>query len=99
MTVAQLVSVSPKPGKEGDVERLLRQLVASARQLDGALLFVLNRHDDGFVLYEMYADEDARAVISGDSALQELMANAGDLLAAAPKSEQVCYLDGTADIK
>ena len=99
MSVAQIVSITPKSGREADVEGLLRRLVDGARREEGTLLYVLNRRDDGFVLYEMYADEDAMTVHNGNPALHELVGRAAELLAAGVKAERVSYLDGTAELR
>ncbi|MEW2506134.1 putative quinol monooxygenase [Amycolatopsis sp. NPDC047767] len=94
MTVAQIAYIRPKAGKEAEVEQLLRGLVDAARQEEGTLLYLLNKREDEFVFYEMFADLGALKVHSGNDALRGLVARADELLEGGITVEKVSYLDG-----
>ncbi|MFI5610385.1 putative quinol monooxygenase [Amycolatopsis sp. NPDC051903] len=95
MTVAQIVYISPQDGKMAEVEPYLRRLVEAAGREDGTLIYLLNEKDGEFVLYEMYASEDAMNLHNENEALHELGSRAGELLTAPPTIERVSYLAGT----
>ncbi|MET7998325.1 putative quinol monooxygenase [Amycolatopsis sp. NPDC005232] len=95
MTVTQIVRIRPQEGKSDDVEPYLRRLVEAASNEVGTLIYLMNRKDDEFVMYEMYKDEASMNLHNENEALHQLGARAGELLTAPPAIERVSYLAGT----
>jgi quinol monooxygenase YgiN len=95
MTVTQIAYIRPQAGKHDDVEPYLRRLVEGARKEEGTLIYLLNRSEDEFVLYEMYTDEDALKAHNDNEALHELVGQAGELLTGPPAVKRISYIVGT----
>ncbi|HJP73921.1 MAG TPA: antibiotic biosynthesis monooxygenase [Pseudonocardiaceae bacterium] len=95
MTVTQIVRIRPQAGKYGEVELYLRRLVEGASTEEGTLIYLMNKKDGEFVMYEMYKDEAAMNRHNENEALHELGSRAGELLTEPPVVERISYLIGT----
>ena len=90
VTVALLVRIEAKPGKEIDVENLLRGALPLAEQEPATTAwFALRIGRSTFGIFDAFANEaDRKAHLAGPIAAA-LMANASALLAKPPQIEQV----------
>jgi len=79
-----------KPGKEQEMEEVLRGLVAATQSEEGTLTYTLHRalgQPGKFFFYERYPDEAALAVHSGTPQFAEAFAKLAPLLAGDPVLE------------
>lgn len=91
--VALLVRLQAKPGKEADVAKFLESGLALANQ-EGAtpIWFALRLGPATFGIFDAFADEAGRKAHLAGQIAAALMAKAPELLAEAPKIEQVDVL-------
>jgi len=83
-----------KPGKEAELETLLRSLFSKVQQEEGVVEYVLHRASKNagkFFFYEKYKDQHAVDFHMSTSYLQEAFAKYDDLLS--EKSEVEFYED------
>jgi quinol monooxygenase YgiN len=59
MSIGVFATWFPLPGREAEVEALLRTMREHTLREPGCLLYQLHRVADGFLLYEQYTDLDA----------------------------------------
>jgi len=91
--VALLVHLEAKPGKEDQLAKFLTSALTLANQeATTPVWFAIRSSTNTFAIFDAFADEDGRqAHLSGPIAAA-LMANAKELLVAAPHIEQVDVL-------
>jgi quinol monooxygenase YgiN len=91
--VALLVRLHAKPGKEADVVRFLESGLALANQeATTPIWFALRLGPTTFGIFDAFADEAGRKAHLAGQIAAALMAKAPELLAEAPKIEQVDVL-------
>jgi quinol monooxygenase YgiN len=91
--VALLVRLEAKPGKEEAVEEFLKSGLALANQESFTpVWFALKMGPSTFGIFDAFADESGRKAHLAGQIAAALMAKAGELLAQAPRIEQVDLL-------
>jgi len=91
--VGLFVRLQAKPGKEADVARFLESGLALANQeATTTVWFALRLGPATFGIFDAFADEAGRKAHLGGPIAAALMAKASELLAEAPKIEQVDVL-------
>jgi quinol monooxygenase YgiN len=91
--VALLVRLQAKPGKEADVAQFLESGLALANQeAETPIWFALRLGPATFGIFDAFADEAGRKAHLAGQIAAALMAKAPQLLAEAPKIEQVDVL-------
>lgn len=91
--VALLVRLQAKPGKESDVARFLESGLALANQEAATpIWFALRLGPATFGIFDAFADEAGRKAHLAGQIAAALMAKAPELLAEAPRIEQVDVL-------
>lgn len=82
--VAKIVLLRAKPGLAGELEAVLRRLLAASRQEEAAAGSELHRspnEPDLFMVYERWRDDEGFAAHMQQPHTAEFLAGAGDLLA------------------
>jgi quinol monooxygenase YgiN len=88
--VALLVRLEAKPGQEGAVENFLKGGLALANQEPFTpVWFAIKMGPSTFGIFDAFADEAGRKAHLGGQIAAALLAKAGELLAEAPRIEQV----------
>ena len=91
--VALLVRLQAKPGKEADVARFLESGLALANQeASTPIWFALRLGPATFGIFDAFADDAGRKAHLAGQIAAALMAKAPELLAEAPRIEQVDIL-------
>jgi len=91
--VALLVRLQARPGKEADVARFLESGLALANQeATTPIWFALRLGPATFGIFDAFADDVGRKAHLAGQIAAALMAKAPELLAEAPKIEQVDVL-------
>ena len=91
--VALWVMLKAKPGKEAEVEGFLKGGLALANQESFTpVWFALKLGPATFAIFDAFADDSGRTAHLGGQIAAALMAKAPELLAEAPKIEQVDVL-------
>jgi quinol monooxygenase YgiN len=82
--------LTPRPGKEADVESFLKQGAEMARQESGTVNWYAIREDDGvYSIFDTFDDEAGReAHLNGDIA-KALMSKADELLSEPPQISKI----------
>lgn len=83
-----IVELAAKPAFDGDLEALLRDLVAAAGPEEGTLFYAAHRvagQDNAFVLYELYRDRVAWDAHVGSEILRQALRRFDDWLVVPPK--------------
>lgn len=83
-----IVELAAKPAFDGDLEALLRDLVAAAGPEEGTLFYAAHRmagRGNKFVLYELYRDRAAWDAHVGSEVLQQALRRFEDWLVVPPK--------------
>ena len=86
-------SLKAKPGKEADVEALLKQGAEMAKQEKGTVTWYALKEAEGrYGIFDTFEDEGGReAHLSGEIA-KALMAHADDLLSEPPQIRKIAIL-------
>ena len=93
VTVALLVTLQAKPGREADVENFLKQgLTMANEETTTPVWFGLRLGPSTFGIFDAFADESGRTAHLSGPIAAALMANAADLLAEPPRIEHVDVL-------
>lgn len=93
LRVALLVHLQAKPGKEADVARFVESGLALANQEPATpIWFALHLGSATFGFFAAFADEAGRKAHLAGPVAAALMAKAPELLAEAPRIEQVDVL-------
>jgi len=93
VTVALLVRLEAKPGKEADVESFLRGGLALVREEPATTAwFALRLGPSTFGIFDAFPDEAGRQAHLAGRVAAALMAQASELLAQPPSIEQVDVL-------
>ena len=93
VTVALLVRLEAKPGKEAAVEAFLKGGLSLANQEDFTpVWFAIKMGPSTFGIFDAFADDKGRQAHLGGQIAAALMAQASELLAAAPVIEMVDVL-------
>ena len=93
VTVALLVRLEAKPGKEGDVETFLTEALDLAQaEPETTTWFALRFGPSSFGIFDAFPDNDARQDHLGGKIAAALMARAPELLAKQPVIEMVDVL-------
>jgi quinol monooxygenase YgiN len=91
--VGLFVRLHAKPGKEGEVEQLLKAGLSIVQEEPGTPLWFALRFDAStFGIFDAFGDNGARQAHLAGRLAAALMAKAGDLLAQPPKIESVDVL-------
>jgi quinol monooxygenase YgiN len=91
--VALLVRLEAKPGKEGDVERFLRDGLALVREEPATTAwFAIRLGPSTFGIFDAFPDEAGRQAHLSGRVAAALMAQAPELLAEPPVIEKVDVL-------
>lgn len=87
---ALLVRIEAKPGKEADVEQLLKSALALAEgEVGTQTWFALRFGPDRFGIYDSFEDESGRQAHLDGPIAAALMARADELLAQPPRIDRV----------
>ena len=90
VTVSLLARLEAKPGKEAEVEALLRSALALAHEEAYTVhWFALRIGPSTFGIFDTFADESGRDAHLGGRIAAALMAKAPELLSVAPVIEKV----------
>lgn len=93
VTVALLVRLEAKPGKEADVENFLKGGLPIVREEPATTAwFALRMGPSTFGIFDAFPDESGRQAHLTGRVAAALMAQASDLLAQPPSIEQVDVL-------
>jgi quinol monooxygenase YgiN len=93
VTVALLVRLEAKPGKEADVENFLKGGLAIVREEPATTAwFAIRMGPSTFGIFDAFPDEAGRQAHLTGRVAAALMAQASDLLAQPPTIEQVDVL-------
>ena len=93
LSLGLFVRLEAKPGKEQDVANFLAQGLQLAHQeATTPLWFALRLGPSTFAVFDAFADDAGRKAHLGGQIAAALMAKAPELLAEAPKIEQVDVL-------
>ena len=93
VTVALLVRLEAKPGKEGDVEHFLKGGLPIVREEPTTTAwFAIRMGPSTFGIFDAFPDEAGRQAHLRGRVAAALMAQASDLLAQPPSIEQVDVL-------
>jgi quinol monooxygenase YgiN len=93
VTVALLVRLEAKPGKEGDVETFLTEALDLVQaEPDTTTWFALRFGPSSFGIFDAFPDNDGRQDHLGGKVAAALMARAPELLAKQPVIEMVDVL-------
>jgi quinol monooxygenase YgiN len=91
--VGLFVRLHAKPGKEAEVEQLLKSGLALVQEEPGTALWFAVRFDAStFGIFDAFGDEAGRKAHLAGRLAAALMAKAGELLAESPKIESVDVL-------
>jgi quinol monooxygenase YgiN len=91
--VGLFVRLRAKPGKEAEVEQLLKSGLAIVQEEPGTPLWFALRFDAStFGIFDAFGDDTARKAHLAGRLAAALMAKAGELLAESPKIESVDVL-------
>ncbi|HEY1546608.1 MAG TPA: antibiotic biosynthesis monooxygenase [Kofleriaceae bacterium] len=91
--VALLVRLVAKPGKEAEVAQFLASALPLAQDEPATIAwFALRLSPNEFGIFDAFPDDAGRKAHLGGPIAAALMAKAGELLAEAPKIEQVDLL-------
>jgi quinol monooxygenase YgiN len=93
VTVALLVRLEAKPGKEADVEDFLNSGLALVQEEpDTTAWFAIRMGPSTFGIFDAFPDESGRAAHLSGRVAAALMASASELLAQPPAIEKVDVL-------
>jgi quinol monooxygenase YgiN len=93
VTVALLVRLEARPGKEAEVESFLKSgLAIVEEEPDTAAWFAIRMGPSTFGIFDAFPDESGRAAHLSGRVAAALMAKASDLFSAAPAIEKVDVL-------
>jgi quinol monooxygenase YgiN len=93
VTVALLVRLEAKPGKEADVESFLRGGLSIVQEEPATTAwFAIRLGPSTFGIFDAFPDEKGRQAHLSGKVAAALMAKAGELLAKVPVIEQVDVL-------
>jgi quinol monooxygenase YgiN len=93
VTVALLVRLEARPGKEAEVESFLKSgLAIVEEEPDTTAWFAIRMGPSTFGIFDAFPDESGRAAHLSGRVAAALMAKASDLLSAAPVIEKVDVL-------
>jgi quinol monooxygenase YgiN len=93
VSVALLVRFEARPGKEGDVERFLRDGLPLVQEEPGtAVWFGIRLGPSTFGIFDAFADDAGRQAHLAGRVAAALMARAGELFTGPPVIEQVDVL-------
>lgn len=93
VTVALLVRLEAKPGKEADVESFLRSGLAIAQEEPATIAwFAIRLGPSTFGIFDAFPDDAGRQAHLSGRVAAALMANASELLAQPPAIEPVDVL-------
>lgn len=93
VTVALLVRLEARPGKEAEVESFLKSgLAIVEEEPDTTAWFAIRMGPSTFGIFDAFPDESGRAAHLSGRVAAALMAKASDLLSAAPAIEKVDVL-------
>ena len=83
-----VAKLKAKEGSEGEMERLLGDMIPKVEAEEGTLIYTLQRHKKDptvFLVYEKYKDKDAFKFHSTTPYIKELFEAMGPLLAGQPE--------------
>ncbi|MFH1241816.1 MAG: putative quinol monooxygenase [Pseudomonadota bacterium] len=83
-----VASLKAKSGKEGEMEKALREMVSKVEKEEGTLAYTLHRSQKDpslFLLYEKYKDKDALSHHSSTPYFKEFFNLLGPMLDGKPK--------------
>ena len=93
VTVALWVKLDAKPGKEGDLETLLRSALPLVQEEPATLaLFAIRLGPSSFGIFDAFPDDAGRQAHLSGKVAAALMAKAPELLATSPSIEKVDLL-------
>jgi quinol monooxygenase YgiN len=93
VTVGLFVTLQAKPGKEDDVAALLQGAVPLVNQEpETTAWFAIRLGESTFAIFDAFPDEAGREAHLGGAVAAALMEHAPELLATAPKIDQVTVL-------
>ena len=93
VTVALWVKLDAKPGKEGDLETLLRSALPLVQEEPATLAwFAIRLGPSSFGIFDAFPDDAGRQAHLSGKVAAALMAKAPELLATSPSIEKVDLL-------